>query len=156
MKPQRTRGHLTWARVDARLTAEREIWVATADAAGRPDAVPVWFWWSGELLYFSTHPDSAKARNLLRRPEIVVHNGDGTDPIIVRGLAVAVDDAAELEEVDAAYRAKYVDPFSGAEASLFGHDDPRAVVFSVRPRVVSAWSYADYGTRTDWRFEPDE
>lgn len=152
MKPQRTRGHLMWERVEAHLNALRELWVATADEDGRPDAVPVWFWWDDASLYFSTHPDSAKAQNLARQPAIVVHNGDGTDPITIRGLAARVEDSGELKRIDAGYRKKYVDPASGTEASLFGFDDIPAVVFCVRPRLVTAWSYADYTTRTDWRF----
>lgn len=153
--PHRTRGHLRWESVDARLRALREVWVATSDGQGRPDAVPVWFWWEGFLLYFSTHPQSAKTRNLRRQPEIVVHNGDGADPIIIRGTAEPVDDSTALARVDAAYRAKYVDPLTGTEAPVLGLDEIPAVVFSVRPRLITAWSYADYGTRTDWRFRND-
>lgn len=95
--PRRTAGHLRWDSIDARLRALREVWVATADVAGRPDSVPVWFWWEGTVLYFSTHPQSAKARNLARRPEIVVHNGDGADSIIIRGTAEPVRDAVPRE-----------------------------------------------------------
>lgn len=114
--------------------------------------MPVWFWWDGTVLYFSTHPQSAKARNLMRQPEIVVHNGDGADPIIIRGITEPVQDPAELARVDAAYRAKYIDPHSGTEAPLLGFDETPAAVFRVHPRLISAWSYADYATRTDWRF----
>lgn len=103
-------------------------------------------------LYFSTHPHSAKARNLAFQAEIVVHNGDGADPIIIRGAAEPVQDPAELERVDAAYRAKYVDPHSGTEAPVLGFDETPAAVFRVRPRLISAWSYGVYATRTDWRF----
>jgi hypothetical protein len=114
--------------------------------------VPVWFWWEGALLYFSTHPESAKARNLMHQPEIVVHNGDGADPIIIRGTSEPVQDPAELARVDTAYSAKYIDPHSGTEAPLLGLDETPATVFRVRPRLISAWSYAVYATRTDWRF----
>jgi len=153
LAPHRTRGHIRWESIDAGLRALREVWVATSDVAGRPDAVPVWFLWDGSALYFSTHPESAKARNLKRQPEIVVHNGDGADPIIIRGTTEPVEDSAELARVDAAYRGKYVDPHSGTEAPVLGLDDTPAAVFRVRPRLISAWSYADYGTRTDWRFD---
>jgi general stress protein 26 len=151
--PRRIEGHLSWDSIDARLRALREVWVATSDSAGRPDAVPVWFWWEGTVLYFSTHPQSAKARNLMRQPEIVVHNGDGADPIIIRGTAERVRDSVELARVDTAYRAKYIDPHSGAEAPVLGFDEVPAAVFRVRPRLISAWSYAVYATRTDWRFD---
>jgi PPOX class probable F420-dependent enzyme len=144
---RRTRGHLTWDSIERRLRAMREIWVATASPAGRPDAVPVWFWWDGERIYFTTKADSLKARNLARNPFVVFHNGEGADPIIVKGRVERVEDPAELERVDRAYAEKYVAPDSGERATVFVEGD---VVLRVRPRHVSAWSYATCAYRTDW------
>jgi PPOX class probable F420-dependent enzyme len=146
---QRARGHLPWSSVDRRLRSMREIWVATADAEARPHAVPVWFWWDGEVVYFTTKASSRKAANLFRQPEIVVLNGDGADPIIIEGRAELVDDRQALERLDAAYAEKYVAPESGERATIFVEGD---VVLRVRPRRVQAWSYANVGTRTEWRF----
>ena len=146
---RRLGGHLTWDWVDRRLRSMREIWVATAGAGG-PDAVPVWFWWDGDCVYFSTKADSRKARNIDRQPRVVLHNGDGADPIILKGRAERVTERGELDRLDAAYREKYVDPHSGAEATIFVADDH---VYRVRPRLVSAWSYAVAATKTDW--EPE-
>jgi PPOX class probable F420-dependent enzyme len=144
-----TRGHLPWSNVDARLRSMREIWISTVSPKGRPDAVPVWFWWDGENgnVYFTCKGETAKPRNIAHQPRVVLHNGDGADPIIVKGEAERVTDAAELARVDAAYRAKYVDPHSGTPATIFVAGDH---VYRVRPRRVSAWSYATAATRTDW------
>ena len=147
---RRTRGHLTWDSVDRRLRSGREIWVATAGVDGRPDAVPVWFWWDGQQLYFSTKATSRKARNIARHPHVVLHNGDGADPIILKGEAEPVDDVAELERVDRAYSQKYVAPDSGEHATVFVEGD---LVLRVRPRRVLAWEYANCSYRTDWEFE---
>ena len=95
---RRTRGHLSWEWVDRRLRSMREIWVATASPEGRADAVPVWFWWDGEQIYFSTKAESRKARNMRRRPHVVLHNGDGADPIIVKGEARRTPDRWAAEE----------------------------------------------------------
>jgi len=146
---RRTRGHIPWSDVDARLRAGRELWMATASPEGRPDAKPVWFWWDGDCVFFTCAPASRKARNIAHEPHVVAHNGDGADPIIVRGRAELVADAAARARVDAGYRAKYVDPHSGTRAALVEGD----CLFRVRPRLVSAWSYATVATRTDWRFE---
>ena len=143
---RRTRGHMPWSKIDLRLRSQREIWVATAGTAA-PDAVPVWFWWDGENLYFATKAESRKARNIARRPAVVVHNGDGADPIILKGEAVEVLEGNELARVDGAYREKYVDPHSGMHATIFVEGD---VVFRVRPRLVLAWEYATCANRTDW------
>jgi PPOX class probable F420-dependent enzyme len=144
----RIRGHIPWSSVDARLRALRELWVTTASPDGKPDAVPVWFWWDGERVYFTSGPRGWKARNLLHQPAVVLHNGDGADTIILKGDAEVVTDREELARIDAAYGAKYVDPYSGTQAELVEGD----VAFRVRPRLVLAWSYAAMSTRTDWRF----
>jgi nitroimidazol reductase NimA-like FMN-containing flavoprotein (pyridoxamine 5'-phosphate oxidase superfamily) len=138
---------MLWSNVDARLRALREIWVATASPKGRPDATPVWFWWDGTVVYFTCASAARKARNIAHEPEVVVSNGDGADPIILKGKAERVTKRDELDRVDRAYREKYVDPHSGARATIFVADDH---VYRVRPRLVSAWSYATVATRTDW------
>jgi general stress protein 26 len=145
MKP--SRGHIPWSNVDRRLHSMREIWVATASPKGRPDATPVWFWWDGEAIYFTCAAVARKARNIAHEPEVVVFNGDGADPIILKGRAERVTDRAELERVDAAYSEKYVDPGTGERWTIFVADDH---VYRVRPRLVSAWSYATAANRTDW------
>lgn len=128
----------------------REIWVATSGDAGRPDAVPVWFSWDGSAVWFTTKASSRKARNIATQPSVVLHNGDGADPIILKGIAELVDDADELARLDAAYADKYVDPHSGTCATIYVEGD---VAFRVRPRLVMAWEYATCSSRTDWRFD---
>jgi nitroimidazol reductase NimA-like FMN-containing flavoprotein (pyridoxamine 5'-phosphate oxidase superfamily) len=147
---RRTRGHIPWSNVDRRLHSLREIWVATASPLGRPDATPVWFWWDGESVYFTCAAVAHKARNIAQTPDVVLINGDGADPIIFKGTAERVTDRVELERVDRGYAEKYVAPTSGERATVFVADDH---VYRVRPRLVSAWSYATAATRTDW--EPE-
>ncbi|CAN5302890.1 hypothetical protein BH18ACT12_BH18ACT12_13360 [soil metagenome] len=141
-------GHIPWSNVDARLRSMREIWVATASPKGRPDASPVWFWWDGEVLYFTCAAVARKARNIAHEAEVVLLNGDGAVPIIVKGRAERITDRDELERVDSAYAEKYVEPTTGERATIFVGDDH---VYRVRPRLVSAWSYATAATRTDWK-----
>jgi nitroimidazol reductase NimA-like FMN-containing flavoprotein (pyridoxamine 5'-phosphate oxidase superfamily) len=85
-----TRGHIPWSNVDRRLHSMREIWVATTSPKGRPDATPVWFWWDGEAVYFTCAAVARKARNIANEPEVVMINGDGADPIIIKGRAERV------------------------------------------------------------------
>jgi hypothetical protein len=141
-----TRGHIPWSNIDRRLRAMREIWIATASPKGRPEAVPVWFWWDGEAAYFTCKAGTIKPRNIAHEPNVVLHNGDGADPIILKGRAEPVTERAELDRVEAAYREKYVDPHSGTPMTLTDED----AVYRVTPRLVSAWSYAVAATRTDW------
>jgi nitroimidazol reductase NimA-like FMN-containing flavoprotein (pyridoxamine 5'-phosphate oxidase superfamily) len=147
---KQTRGHIPWSNVDRRLRSMREIWVATTSPTGRPDATPVWFWWDGEHVYFTCAAAARKARNIAHQPEVVVFNGDGADPIIVKGRAERVTEADDLQRIDAAYAEKYVAPETGEHATIFIADDH---VYRVRPRLVSAWIYATAAYRTDWEFE---
>jgi hypothetical protein len=90
-----------------------------------------------------------KSRNLARQPWIVVHAGNGDDVIILEGQVEIVIDRVELENVDAAYRAKYVDPGSGAQATIF---EPNVDLYRVNVRRVMAWEYGTVANRTDWKF----
>ena len=119
-----------------------------ADPATGSYAIGIW--WDGGVAYFTCAAQARKARNIAHEPEVVLHNGDGTDAIILKGRAERVTEPGELERIDQAYREKYVDPHSGASATIFVADDH---VYRVRPRLVMAWSYADMTTRTDWRAE---
>ena len=144
---KRVRGHIPWSNVDRRLHSLRELWVATVSPGGRPDATPVWFWWDGEAVYFTCAAVARKARNIAHMPDVVLLNGDGADPIIIKGTAERVTDRPELDRVDRGYAEKYVAPTSGERATIFVADDH---AYRVRPRLVSAWSYATAATRTDW------
>jgi nitroimidazol reductase NimA-like FMN-containing flavoprotein (pyridoxamine 5'-phosphate oxidase superfamily) len=154
MNHEPVRGHIPWSNVDARLRAGRSIWLATSRPDGRALVAPVWFWWDGESapprLYFITASGTHKARNLARESWIEAHLGDGDDVVIVRGHATVVLDRDESDAVDAAYRSKYVDPGSGAQASVY--DNPADDVYRLDPERVIAWSYGTVGTWTEWRF----
>jgi hypothetical protein len=115
---------------------------------------PLWFWWAGDLvppaLYFITARSTQKARNLAHAEWVELHLGDGDEVAIVRGRARIVTDRSEAARVDAAYRARYVDPHTGARASI--HDNPADDLYRVSVERVIAWSYGTVGTWTEWRF----
>lgn len=146
----RRRGFIPWSKIDHWLRAFRSIWVSTTRPDGRPHAVPVWFIWDGRSLYFISGRRLQKSRNLARQPWIVVHTGDGDDVIILEGMAEVVTDRSELARVDSAYRAKYVDPGSGAQATIF---EPEADLYRVSVEHIMAWEYGTVANRTDWVFE---
>lgn len=146
----RTRGFIPWRKIDHFLQAFRSIWLSTTRPDGRPHAVPVWYIWDGRHLYFISDRNFQKSRNLAHQPWIVVHAGDGDDVIILEGLIEIVTDHTELEKVDKDYRAKYVDPGSGAQATIF---EPDVNLYRVNVKHVMAWEYGTVANRTDWKFE---
>jgi nitroimidazol reductase NimA-like FMN-containing flavoprotein (pyridoxamine 5'-phosphate oxidase superfamily) len=154
--PVPLRGHIPWATVDLTLRAGRSIWLATTRGDGRAMVAPVWYWWDGDAmratLYFITARSTQKARNLVANSWLEAHLGDGDDVIMLRGRASIVSDRAIQDRVDSAYRARYVDPHSGARASI--HDNPEDDLYRLDVERLIAWSYGTVGTWTEWRFDP--
>ena len=70
-----------------RFENERNIWLASAREDGRPHLVPIWFVWHEDVWYICTHPDSAKAKNMLHQPVIQWSLENGDDPFVVEGTA---------------------------------------------------------------------
>lgn len=150
LESHRTRGFIPWSKIDNWLHALRSIWISTTRPDGRPHAVPVWYVWDSHGLYFISARHLQKAKNLARQPWIVVHAGDGDDVIIMEGPVEIMTDRPELERIDLLYRAKYVDPGSGMQATIF---EPEADLYRVNVRRVMAWEYGTVANRTDWEFE---
>jgi hypothetical protein len=143
-------GLLSWNWVTERLAQARNYWLATTRADGRPHAAPVWgIWLDGGFdfgLYFGTHRQSQKGRNLAHNPYLVVHLESGDEAVILEGVVRELTAPDEFERYAAAYAAKYdFRPEPG------GSDD---VTYRLRPRVALAWLESDFPrTATRWRFD---
>jgi general stress protein 26 len=146
----RIRGFIPWSKIDNWLRAFRSIWISTTRPDGRPHTVPVWYVWDKGNIYFISGRGLQKSKNLARQPWVVVHAGDGDDVIILEGPAEIVVTRTELERIEALYAAKYVDPGSGAQATIF---EPDADLYCVYVKHVMAWEYGTIANRTDWKFE---
>ena len=146
----RTRGHIPSNKIENWLRAARSIWLSTTRPDGRPHAVPVWFIWENHKVYFISARKLQKAKNLAKQLWVVVHLGDGDDVVILQGPVKIVTEREELKRIDAAYRAKYVDPGSGAQASIF---EPEADLYRVDVKYIMAWEYGTVANRTDWKLE---
>ena len=153
-EPRRVRGHMPWEATELRLRVGRSSIIATTRPSGRPHAMPIWFCWLDRHLYFITARSTQKARNLVRQPWAVVHVGDGDEVLMVEGSTHRVTDETELARLDEAYRAKYVDPVTGATASIF--DNPQDDLYRLEPSRVVTWMYGTVAGWTEWRFGPDD
>ena len=116
---------------------------------------PLWYWWDGDpaapRLFFVTARRTHKARNLRHCDWAEAHLGDGDDVVIVRGHVGLVTDQGERARVDAEYGHRYVDPHSGARASIY--DNPEDDLYRLAAERVIGWSYGTVGTWTEWRFD---
>lgn len=144
LKPRKQ--YLPFSHAEQRLTKSKNYWICTSRPDGRPHSIPVWGFWIDGAVCFGTATSSRKARNLSHNPAVSIHLDSGDDVVILEGTAVEVDltDRATLKKLDAASRAKYKMPMTIL---------PGSVVYSVRPRVVLAWTEKDFPhNATRWEF----
>jgi hypothetical protein len=137
-------GLLGWSWAAERLLRARNYWVTTTRPDGSPHAMPVWGVWLEDAFYFSSSPESRKARNLASNPATVVHLESGDEVVILEGDAAHVTDGALLQRLSEDYSRKYE-----LEVSFALDGRP---LFIVSPRVAYAWQERDYPA-TATRFE---
>jgi Pyridoxamine 5'-phosphate oxidase len=139
--------YLPFSHAEERLAKSRNYWICTTRPDGRPHSIPVWGFWIDGQFIFGTARSSRKALNLAGNPAISVHLESGDDAVILEGAVAEVDisDQAILKKLDAASREKY-------KMSLMVV--PEGVFYSVRPRMVLAWTEKDFpNTATRWKFD---
>ena len=91
----------------ARLKQCKEIYVATLRKDGnRSNAVPVWFGFMDDAIWFTTGPQSHKARRVRRGSPLLV-SVDGKDGPFVQTTATIVKDGALAERLGDLYNEKY-------------------------------------------------
>jgi len=150
-----------WAEAQRHLEAAEIFWVSTVRRDGRLHVTPVIAAWHNGVLYFATGPGEQKTRNLGHDAHCALTTGrnaltEGLD-LVIEGTAEPVDDPAVLEEVIAAYEAKYGPHITSSEGTFHGIGDAfrkgDAVVFAVVP--ATAYGFGRDGgvyTHTRWAF----
>ena len=89
------------------LRAAKQIYVATRRADGAESkVVPVWFMFDGDAVYFTTAPESHKARRIARGSPLLVWVGATDGPHFV-GRAELVRDPALAARMAPNYDRKY-------------------------------------------------
>ncbi|MFF1354639.1 pyridoxamine 5'-phosphate oxidase family protein [Streptomyces sp. NPDC058297] len=150
-----------WAEAQRQLEAAEIFWVSTVRPDGRLHVTPVIAAWHDGVLYFSTGPGEQKARNLAHDGHCALTTGrnsltEGLD-VVVEGKAEPVADPAVLEEVIAAYEAKYGAHITSPEGTFHGIGDAfrkgDAMVFAVSPATAYGFG-RDCGvySHTRWAF----
>jgi PPOX class probable F420-dependent enzyme len=137
---------LPWPEVEGWLERARSYWVTTVRGDGRPHAMPVWGAWIDGAVWFSTHPDSVKGRNIARDPRIIVHLESGDDAAILEGTAERPGPDDPLARFVDVYEDKYGYRIEVGERSMG--------IFLLRPRLAFAWRERDYPrSATRWAFD---
>ncbi|MER5468265.1 pyridoxamine 5'-phosphate oxidase family protein [Streptomyces sp. NPDC002685] len=150
-----------WAEAQRQLKAAEIFWVSTVRPDGRLHVTPVIAAWHDGVLYFSTGAGEQKARNLAQDGHCALTTGgnsltEGLD-LVVEGKAEPVVDPTVLEEVIAAYEAKYGPHITAPEGTFHGIGDAfrkgDVVVFAVAPATAYGFGRDDgVYTHTRWAF----
>jgi len=100
---------LPWAWAAERLAENRNFWVVTVSADGRPHAMPVWGVWADDehRFAFSCGPRARKARNLAGNPQATVMIDDTVECLSLEGRVEFVSDEKRREHWIERYLAKY-------------------------------------------------
>jgi PPOX class probable F420-dependent enzyme len=93
--------------LDAALRRAQYLYLTTYGSSGEPGTVPVWCWYDGRYVYFTTDRESVKARRIRRTGRVTVCVGARDGPAF-EGRAEWVDGRPDLEAaLLRAYRRKY-------------------------------------------------
>jgi PPOX class probable F420-dependent enzyme len=93
--------------LDAALRRAQYLYLTTYGASGGSSTVPVWCWYDGRDVYFTTDRGSLKARRIRQTGRVTVHVGARNGPSF-EGRAELVDGRDDLEaQLLRAYRRKY-------------------------------------------------
>ncbi|MCG8970629.1 pyridoxamine 5'-phosphate oxidase family protein [Streptomyces sp. CL12-4] len=150
-----------WAEAQRHLEAAEIFWVSTVRPDGRLHVTPVIAAWHRGVLYFSTGAEEQKARNLAHDGHCALTTGgnsltQGLD-LVVEGRAEPVADPAVIEEVIAAYEAKYGRHITAPEGTFHGIGDAirkgDVTVFAVAPATAYGFGRDDgVYSHTRWAF----
>jgi PPOX class probable F420-dependent enzyme len=95
------------ARLQTALRRAKYLYLTTYGASGKSGTVPVWCWFDGRDVYFTTDRESLKARRIRSTGRATVRVGARDGPAF-EGRAQLVDGRPDLEtELLRAYHRKY-------------------------------------------------
>jgi hypothetical protein len=93
------------ADVLAALEGQGDMWLASADASGRPHLIAVSAWWDGTDVVVATRLSSRTATNISTGGNVRLAVGSPADAIMIAALLVESTPAQEAPEVAAGFSA---------------------------------------------------
>lgn len=93
----RRRNPARWRAIEARLSRESTIWLATVRGDGRPHLAPLWYIWLDERIYVCTGSATQKFVNLVQNQNVALALPDAMNVIVIEGEA----HTAPRDQIDA-------------------------------------------------------
>ncbi|HJS20417.1 MAG TPA: pyridoxamine 5'-phosphate oxidase family protein [Anaerolineales bacterium] len=130
--------YVDWDWVAAQLTDSKNYWLCSIRPDGRPHAIPRWAVYLDDRIYYDGSPETRHARNIESNPQISVHLENGSQVVILEGLAVpagkpAIELANRLAET---YRKKYTEFGYSPEPNQWDEDG----LYVFTPQQCLAWT----------------
>jgi F420H(2)-dependent biliverdin reductase len=122
------------AEPEARRLTERNIWLASVRADGRPHLAPVWFVAVRDRIWIGTGARSVRVGNLATNSSVALSFEDGDAPLVAEGTAV-VHATERPADVAAAFLDKY-----GWDITL--PEDPDVGVVVLLEVAVRKWLFS--------------
>jgi hypothetical protein len=135
VKPEAARSR-SQRRVDVvdKLRSEVDVWVASADEAGRAYLVPLSYYWDDATLTVATPRASRTAVNLVRAGWARVALGPTRDVVIIEGPVEAIPIGKDSALEDAHAQATGFDPRTLADEYIY---------LRITPHTMQAWREAN-------------
>ena len=148
-----------WAVVSEALERAEIYWISTVRPDARPHVTPLIAIWLDDAIHFTTGAEERKALNLAANPACIMTTGcnalnDGLD-IVVEGRAIRTQDEATLQRLADLYKTKYDWTFTVRDGTLADGDHP-ALVFTLTPSTIFAFSKGEPFAQTRWQFSQGE
>jgi hypothetical protein len=144
-----TVGLKPWSWALERLEKSHNYWIATSRADGRPHLMLVWGVWWENALWFSTGPNTRKAKNIAANRFCSIGTERADEAVILEGIPLEITDRAVWKRLAAVYNTKYGGDVEPLLLSSGGN------VYRVEPQTAFAQdehaaNFAESVTR--WRF----
>ena len=126
-------------RAQEHLEKDTVVWLTTVSPAGKPHAVPVWFWWDGRQFLIYSIPGQ-KIRDIESNPNVELHlNTDRGGDRVCRfeGRAEILKDHAPAYRVGK-YIAKYRDRIKRYGWTPKGFSERYHIALRVKPTRVKS------------------
>jgi hypothetical protein len=146
--PKDASGLKPWAWARERLEKSHNYWIATSWPDGRPHLMVVWGVWWEEAFWFSTGPNTRKAKNLAAHGYCCVGTERADEAVIVEGVPQEMEDRGVWKRFAGVYNAKYGGDVEPILASCGGN------VYRVEPRrAFGQDEHAENFTQSATRWE---
>lgn len=102
-----TLGLKPWSWALERLEKSHNYWIATSRPDGRAHLMLVWGVWWEDALWFSTGPNTRKAKNIAAHKHCSIGTERADEAVILEGTPEEIKDRAAWKRLAAVYNAKY-------------------------------------------------